>query len=130
MPRSGLHNRIVQAAAAVLGISLAGVSAPADLVQYWEFDDGSGHSASNEVVTGNTGTLIPGSPTGGPTWTATDAPALAHSSAALSFNPSNAEYVNGGVLGLSSTNSGGQASVSVWVNANLSDGDNRLFGQL
>jgi hypothetical protein len=107
----------------------------AALVQWWTFDDGSGTTATNQVGGGNTGTL---KPTGSePLWITTGlAPELTGrasvpSTAALEFSPVDPQdYVDGGILGLASTGSSGEATVSLWVKPDPLAADLRLFGQL
>lgn len=75
----------------------SGHACQAALVQYWTFDDGAGTTAANSVG-GNTATLVPGG--AGPTWVTTGlaSPLTARgfmpSTAALSLNPGNPDFVN------------------------------------
>lgn len=105
----------------------------AGLVQYWTFDDGAGTTAANEVGP-NTGTLVPGG--SGPDWvtsglgTPLTSRSFMPSTAALSLDPSTPDYINLGNLGLSTTASSGEVTLSMWINPNTLGGDMRFFGQL
>ena len=92
-------------------------------VQYWLLDDGSGATAANHILGGNTGALV-----GTPTWITTGLPPNLPSTAALDFDPG--DHLDGGNINLSSTSGGGAVTVSLWLNPDALDGDKRIFSQL
>jgi hypothetical protein len=92
-------------------------------VQYWRLDDGSGSTATNAIPGGHTGMLV-----GSPTWITSGLPPGLPSTAALDFDPG--EHLDGGNINLSSTSTGGEVTVSMWLKPDTLDGDKRIIGQL
>jgi hypothetical protein len=82
----------------------------------------------NTAPGGNAGTLVPG--VLGPMWTSTGLEPSLNTTFALDFDPSNPDYVDGGNINLSSTSSGGAASVSMWIRPDVLSADMRIYGQL
>lgn len=92
----------------------------ASVVQYWPFDDGQGNTAANKIRTGNAGTLA-----GSPQWAAVGV----NSSTALNLEASKSAHVDGGNINLTSTSSGGEVTISMWLFPDGLFSDNRIIGQ-
>jgi len=133
--------RLVAACATLFVLLPQARPARATLVQYWPLDDGVGTTASNSVSGGNTGVLTNfdtakvnngGTETPPSDWVTTGlSPLLPHSTGALDFEggTTTGDWVDGGDINLSSTGSGGAATLSMWVRPNALNGDDRLYGQ-
>jgi hypothetical protein len=109
---------------------LAGTAAGAGggLRQDWPFNDGAGAVASNAVAGGNPGVLVNYATPG---WNADVPVALtARSGGSLAFSSANAQYVNGGTLGLSATGGVDGVTISCWLKPGVIGPDTRLFSTL
>ncbi len=124
-----IAKRTIATAVTAAGILVGVGAAQAEPREYWLLDDGSGTSAANEVGGGNTATLV-----GPPAWITTGLePKLTDrsvlpSTAALDFDPG--DHVDCGNIGLTSTSTGGEVTVSMWLRPDTLSGDVRLIGHL
>ncbi len=118
----------VPAFLAILCIGLFSTGlAQGGLVQYWALEETSGTtSTTNEVASGNTGTMVNFS---GNPWVTDTPTALAHSSGSLDFESGNTQWVNGNAIHVSSTGAGGGATVSMWMKPESLSNENRPFSQ-
>lgn len=96
------------------------------LQQYWTFDDGSGVTAANSAPGGNSGALVNFNGAG---WTSDKPAALSHSAGSLQFSAANAQYVDGGEIGLSAADSNDAVTVSFWFKPSSIVDFQRLFAQ-
>ncbi|MBT3192427.1 MAG: LamG domain-containing protein [Verrucomicrobia bacterium] len=100
-------------------------------VQYWRLDDNGGSTAANHISAGNVGTLV-NTPTRTTSGLASNLTSRTDwpSTAALDLDAgATNDYIDCGNINLTSTNGGGEVTVSMWLNPDSLAGAVRLFTQ-